>query len=268
VVSDESGNVADTLEYYPYGETRLNQPSYPTNAQRQYIAQFKDGNSLAYLNARYYDSARGQFLSEDPVFLGDPSQQNLQDPQSLNVYSYAENNPVTRKDPNGLAATKAEQIAVLQAQVQILQGIVGLYRSGSVQQANAAFGAYQTAFGSGSSQVSSSMGNSVTPREGSIVPIPDITSSLTKDMQEHASDIWINNPFYFKNKVQRWRLGFEEYGSIYNKDIYTEGFIFNERRIRVDAPGNIHYGYVGAATLWDQYAGGHSCCWRKREKQT
>jgi hypothetical protein len=46
VVTDESGNVADTLEYYPYGETRVSQPSYPTNEARQYIAQFKDGNSL------------------------------------------------------------------------------------------------------------------------------------------------------------------------------------------------------------------------------
>jgi YD repeat-containing protein len=83
VVSDESGNVVDSLEYYPYGETRINEPTYPTNAQRQYIAQFKDGNSLSYLNARYLNSQQGQFLSEDPVFLGVPSEQNLGDPQSL-----------------------------------------------------------------------------------------------------------------------------------------------------------------------------------------
>jgi RHS repeat-associated protein len=101
VVTDESGNVVDTLEYYPYGETRINQPTYPTNEARQYIAQFKDGNSLSYLNARYLNSQQGQFLSEDPVFLGDPSQQALSDPQSLNAYSYAEDDPVVKKDPNG-----------------------------------------------------------------------------------------------------------------------------------------------------------------------
>ena len=44
---------------------------------------------------------QGQFLSEDPVFLGNPSQQNLQDPQSLNAYSYAEDNPITKSDMNG-----------------------------------------------------------------------------------------------------------------------------------------------------------------------
>src|SRR5262249_9739144 len=98
-VSDENGNVADTLEYYPYGETRLNQPAYPTNARRQYIGQFKDGNSLAYQNARYYEGSRGQFLSQDATFLaiGNPMTLRdltnvsqslvLTDPQSLNSYS-------------------------------------------------------------------------------------------------------------------------------------------------------------------------------------
>jgi RHS repeat-associated protein len=126
VVSDESGNVADTLEYYPYGETRLNQPSYPTNAQRQYIAQFKDGNSLSYLNARYLNSQQGQFLSEDPVFLGNPSQQNLQDPQSLNSYSYAENNPLTKKDPTGLL-TQAQnsQLNSIKNQLFTIQAALG-----------------------------------------------------------------------------------------------------------------------------------------------
>jgi RHS repeat-associated protein len=68
---------------------------------RQYIGQFSDNSGLSYLNARYYDGSRGQFLSEDAVFLGDPKQQNLQDPQSLNAYSYAEDNPITGSDPSG-----------------------------------------------------------------------------------------------------------------------------------------------------------------------
>jgi len=35
------------------------------------------------------------------VFLGPPSQQNLQDPQSLNSYSYSEDNPIVKEDPTG-----------------------------------------------------------------------------------------------------------------------------------------------------------------------
>jgi hypothetical protein len=35
----------------------------------------------ALLQARYYDGSKGEFLSEDSVFLGDPKQQVLADPQ-------------------------------------------------------------------------------------------------------------------------------------------------------------------------------------------
>jgi RHS repeat-associated protein len=55
----------------------------------------------ALMQARYQNSSRGQFISEDPVFLGDPRQQTLTDPQSLNTYSYAVDNPVVMKDPSG-----------------------------------------------------------------------------------------------------------------------------------------------------------------------
>jgi RHS repeat-associated protein len=55
----------------------------------------------ALLQARYYDGSKGEFLSEDSVFLGDPKQQVLADPQNLNSYSYANHNPITNKDPNG-----------------------------------------------------------------------------------------------------------------------------------------------------------------------
>ena len=56
------------------------------------------------LQARYYDGSKGEFLSEDPVFLGDPKQQVLTDPQSLNSYSYANDNPITKSDPSGKCA--------------------------------------------------------------------------------------------------------------------------------------------------------------------
>src|SRR5262249_49951437 len=48
-------------------------------------------------------SSRGQFLSQDPVFLGNPRAQNLLDPQSLNAYSYSDDNPISNRDPNGLS---------------------------------------------------------------------------------------------------------------------------------------------------------------------
>jgi RHS repeat-associated protein len=73
------------LDYYPFGATRVSTSTYPTNEKRGYIGQFTDPQtSLDYLNARYYDSSRGQFVNEDPIFqqIGDPNllKQTIQQP--------------------------------------------------------------------------------------------------------------------------------------------------------------------------------------------
>lgn len=108
LVTDTAGTLVETLDYYPYGAVRLNTQVGGVNANRQYIGQFTDPTNLSFLNARYYDSGRGQFLSQDPVFLGNPKQQNLMDPQTLNSYSYANGNPIVNKDPSGRAASYAQ----------------------------------------------------------------------------------------------------------------------------------------------------------------
>jgi RHS repeat-associated protein len=112
VVTDENGNVVQTLDFYPYGGTRISVAT-STNEKRQYIGQFTDDSTLSYFNARYYDTSRGQFLSEEPIFLaiGDTykigqlaqsdQQTYLRDPQRLNPYSYAKNNPITLRDTTG-----------------------------------------------------------------------------------------------------------------------------------------------------------------------
>jgi RHS repeat-associated protein len=114
VVTDQNGALVQLMDYYPYGATRIATSTYPTNEKRQYIGQFSDAQTnLNYLNARFYDSARGQFLSEDPIVqqLGDASQLTrsigrassmlLSDPQKLNSYSYSIDNPIIKKDPTG-----------------------------------------------------------------------------------------------------------------------------------------------------------------------
>jgi RHS repeat-associated protein len=103
VVTDENDNVVQTLDYYPYGSTRVSTAT-STRERRQFIGQFADDSALSYLNARYYEGSRGQFLSQDPVFLGNPKSQDLTNPQSLDSYSYANDNPISNKDPNGKCA--------------------------------------------------------------------------------------------------------------------------------------------------------------------
>jgi len=134
VTTDYRGVTIQTLDYYPYGSTRINQASGGVNEAKQFIAQYADPEtSLSYLQARYYDGSKGEFLSEDPTFqavgtsklremldrasgspggfsgAGSAEQQDrqalvrfLEDPQLMNSYGYAHDNPVTKSDPTGL----------------------------------------------------------------------------------------------------------------------------------------------------------------------
>ncbi len=80
----------------PFGATRGSAPSlWPTT--RGFVGGIvHDTTGLVHLGARDYDSLYGTFLSVDPLL--DPT-----DPQSLNAYSYGNNNPSTLSDPSGLA---------------------------------------------------------------------------------------------------------------------------------------------------------------------
>jgi RHS repeat-associated protein len=101
ITSDANQNRAQWFDYAPYGSVIASTNTGTTTDARQFIGQFSDASGLSYLNARYYNATQGQFTSEDPVALGNPSQLPLQDPQQLNLYSYARNNPLVLKDPSG-----------------------------------------------------------------------------------------------------------------------------------------------------------------------
>jgi len=124
VISDESGQQVELNDYYPFGDFRINESS--VGEQRKYTGQYYDEDTaLSYLNARYYDGARGQFTSQDPTHLaiGDPGQiqeitggslqKLLADPQLLNSYSYARNNPIVNKDPEGKYLESGFDVAML-----------------------------------------------------------------------------------------------------------------------------------------------------------
>ena len=55
-----------------------------------------------YFEARYYSSAMGRFMSPDWSAQEQPvPYANLDDPQSLNLYAYVRNNPLSRTDADG-----------------------------------------------------------------------------------------------------------------------------------------------------------------------
>ncbi|MCN9244920.1 sugar-binding protein [Streptomyces sp. RY43-2] len=79
----------------PFGGTRGTEPaSWP--GTKGYVGGTDDtkATGLTHLGAREYDPTTGRFISVDPIL--DPT-----DPQSLNGYSYAGQNPLTYSDPTG-----------------------------------------------------------------------------------------------------------------------------------------------------------------------
>jgi len=93
IITNASGTKVNELYYYPYGKTRY---ALDSSLAHQFTGQeLDDETGLYYYGARYYDPAIGRFVSADSI-VPDPS-----NPQDLNRYSYAGNNPLLYTDPTG-----------------------------------------------------------------------------------------------------------------------------------------------------------------------
>jgi RHS repeat-associated protein len=126
-----TAQIISTLDYYPYGSTRIDTGGTP---ERTYIGERYDPESgYNYLNARYYNGAIGKFISQDPVFRAIGNEAEIQektgfnmsallsDPQQLNSYSYARNNPIRYSDPTGNLSWDA----LLNSPVDSIQHVMG-----------------------------------------------------------------------------------------------------------------------------------------------
>jgi len=87
-VADGTGKLASKFDYEPYGQmTGTAANGYPFG----FTGRVPVLNGINYSRERYYDSATGRFLSEDPIgFAG-----------GANLYAYAGGDPILLNDPNG-----------------------------------------------------------------------------------------------------------------------------------------------------------------------
>ena len=100
-VADSTGAIVNTYSYNAYG-TALICDEKISNAFR-YTGEYYDAETgLYYLRARYMNPATGTFTQEDTY------QGNIYDALSLHKYLYAQDNPVTYKDPTGNMCTLVE----------------------------------------------------------------------------------------------------------------------------------------------------------------
>ncbi|HCC83783.1 TPA: hypothetical protein DEP96_02955 [Candidatus Uhrbacteria bacterium] len=103
VDTDSTGATLEYTLYSPYGATlKTSGTTGYTNVNKFTGKQVDKDTGFYYYGVRYYSANYGRFLSEDPVFL-DIGIENkiLNDPQALNSYSYARNNPIKYVDEDG-----------------------------------------------------------------------------------------------------------------------------------------------------------------------
>ncbi|HBB89635.1 MAG TPA: hypothetical protein DC047_18670 [Blastocatellia bacterium] len=106
MIFDKTGALANVKrhDYAPFGEelvngARPNVSSYAADSTRQkFTSKERDNETgLEYSESRYYSSIQGRFTSPDEPF----ADQEEDDPQSWNLYSYVRNNPLRFVDPSG-----------------------------------------------------------------------------------------------------------------------------------------------------------------------
>jgi RHS repeat-associated protein len=106
-VTDAGGALYQHLEYFPFGETWIQEA---TNTQRTpYLFTAKEldeETGLYYFGARYYDPRAQVWQSPDPIlgsYLDGVPNGGVHKAGNLAFYTYAYNNPVVLTDPDGRA---------------------------------------------------------------------------------------------------------------------------------------------------------------------
>jgi RHS repeat-associated protein len=96
--TDVSGNIKDESDFYPWGGEL--QFSNSNDNHYKFTGKERDAESgLDYFGVRYYSNGLGRWASPDPKQL---SKKHLFSPQRWNKYSYVQNDPLGRIDPDGL----------------------------------------------------------------------------------------------------------------------------------------------------------------------
>ncbi|RNB88787.1 hypothetical protein EDM59_06685 [Brevibacillus nitrificans] len=93
-VTDGSGNNLNTYEYDTWGNV-VSETKGMANPFKYSGEIYDEKTGLYYLRARYYDPSVGRFISED-TYKG-----QVDNPLSLNRYTYGHNNPLKFVDPSG-----------------------------------------------------------------------------------------------------------------------------------------------------------------------
>jgi len=97
-VSYQNNSVCETIASLPFGDGQTTTSNCYQSSPLHFTGKFRDSESnLDYFGARFDASSMGRFMSPDDP--SDPDDEGS--PQSLNLYSYVQNNPTNATDPDG-----------------------------------------------------------------------------------------------------------------------------------------------------------------------
>jgi RHS repeat-associated protein len=141
--SDSSGNLCETVSSLPFGDAQQTTGSCsPTPLF--FTGKERDTESgLDYFGARYYSSSMGRWMSPDWAKKPEAvPYSKLDNPQTLNLYGYVNNNPLSMADPDGHCCwDEAKQwmsdhprtMQAAKGVGQVAVGVVGVGLSGTAE---------------------------------------------------------------------------------------------------------------------------------------
>lgn len=248
VITSSTPTEIQTLDYFPFGWVRLNDKAGSFDEKRQYAgSEFDTDTGLNYMNARYYSSGVGRFVSQDPVSRDNPGK-FLLDPQQFNYYAYARNNPLRYIDPLGLYNTETGGIEKGDTEDSITQSINTTFNIKTNWETIKDVSFYNDRFWDKKlDQItweSLWIGTEITK---------DITNQLDK-LNRNRWTLWaifgkITLLNFIPNNI--WDIKNSNDSTLWVGENWERSFwsyIYNGNLIRYDAPGNINYWYVARAT--------------------
>ena len=98
VVTDKDGKFYEQIEYFPYGETWIQNKANAEQTSSPYkftAKEYDEETGLYYYGARYYDAMLSRWVSSDDRF------DDLYSSQGQDIFAYVHNKPMRYNDPTG-----------------------------------------------------------------------------------------------------------------------------------------------------------------------